>query len=129
MIGKQKTLLGITTIAFTSFLLIGQNNLEAPIEVQEETPGLIAKAAVSPDSALALAFRAVPNGQIIEAEIEDEGDGLVYSFDIQSPNHEGLFEVLVDALTGVVGEPEPEGEDDLESEDDSDPDEEDDDFD
>lgn len=74
-----------------------------PLPVKEEKPGLLARAKVTPDSARAIALRAVAKGgKIAAAEIEEEGGKLVYSFDIKIPRKKGIDEVLVDAMTGKV---------------------------
>ena len=58
---------------------------------------------MTPDSARAVALRAVAKGgKIAAAEIEEEGGKLVYSFDIKIPKKKGIDEVLVDAKTGKV---------------------------
>ena len=44
----------------------------------------------------------VTNGQIQEAEIEQEHGALVYSYDIKVPGKSGIDEVLVNAKTGAV---------------------------
>ena len=74
-----------------------------PVPIKEEKPGLLARAQVTPDSARAIALRAVAKGgKIASAEIEEEGGKLVYSFDIKIPRKKGIDEVLVDAMTGEV---------------------------
>ena len=74
-----------------------------PVPIKEEKPGLLARATVTPDSARAIALRAVAKGgKIAAAEIEEEGGKLVYSFDITIPRKKGIDEVLVDARTGKV---------------------------
>ena len=81
----------------------GVNAQSAPVPIKEEKPGLLAQATVTPDSARAVALRAVAKGgKIAAAEIEEEGGKLVYSFDIKIPKKKGIDEVLVDAKTGKV---------------------------
>ena len=81
-----------------------------PVPIKEEKPGLLARATVRPDSARAIALRAVARGgKIAAAEIEEEGGKLVYSFDIKIPRKKGIDEVLVDAMTGKVAGVEHEG--------------------
>ncbi len=70
--------------------------------VKEESPGLQAKAKVPPAQALQIAMTKVPNGVLQEAEIEQEGGKLVYSFDIKVTGKSGSEEVEVDAMTGKV---------------------------
>ena len=76
-------------------------------QVKEEQTGLLAQATVSPDSAAALAKARVP-GRIVEAELEQENDKLVYSFDIKEVGKDALTEVDIDAATGAVLKVEPE---------------------
>jgi len=70
--------------------------------VKEESPGLQAKAKVTPAQALPIAMSKVPNGVLQSAEIEQEHGKLVYSFDIKAPGKSGTEEVVVDATTGKV---------------------------
>lgn len=79
------------------------------VKIAEETPGLMSRAKVSGDSAIALARRTVPNGQITSAELEEEDGKLIYSFDMSVPGKPGVYEVHVDAMTGAVGPVEHEG--------------------
>lgn len=67
----------------------------------EEQPGLFRSAAVSADSATAIAKRRVP-GRITKAALEREGGVLLYSFDIRVPGQRGITEVHVDARTGAI---------------------------
>ena len=73
------------------------------VPIKEEKPGLLARATVNPDSARAIALRAVASGSKIQAaEIEEEDGKLVYSFDIKVPKKKGIDEVLVDAVSGKI---------------------------
>lgn len=69
--------------------------------VTEETSGLLAQAAIGPDSATQLAKAAVP-GRITKAELEREDGVLLYSFDIEVAGEPGITEIHVDAGTGVI---------------------------
>lgn len=71
-------------------------------QVKEAKPGLLRQAAITPDAATRTAMQQVANGQIQEAEIEQEKGKLVYSYDIKVPGKSGIEEVLVDAKTGAV---------------------------
>ena len=82
----------------------------ARVHIKEARPGLAADAVISGDSAVALARAAVPHGRIVEAELEQEGGKLIYSFDIRVPRQKGITEVHVDARTGAVAPLEHEGE-------------------
>jgi uncharacterized membrane protein YkoI len=69
--------------------------------VKEKETGLLAQATITSDSAIAIAKARVP-GRIVEAELEREGDVLVYSFDIKVAGKDALTEVEVDARTGAI---------------------------
>jgi uncharacterized membrane protein YkoI len=81
----------------------------ARVTIKEEKPGLMARAKVSGDSAMVLARKAVPKGQITAAELEEENGALIYSFDLTVVGQRGIFEVHVDAVTGKVAPVEREG--------------------
>ncbi|MEI6741346.1 MAG: PepSY domain-containing protein [Gemmatimonadaceae bacterium] len=72
------------------------------MKVKEDKPGLLAKAKVSPDSAMTIARNAVPGGTITSAEIEMEKGVLIYSFDLSVAGKKGTEEVHVNALTGKL---------------------------
>lgn len=76
-------------------------------QVKEAQTGLLAQATISPDSAVAIAKARVP-GRIVEAELEQDGGTLIYSFDIKMVGKDELTEVNVDALSGAVIKVEPE---------------------
>jgi uncharacterized membrane protein YkoI len=68
-------------------------------ELQLESAGLLDRVTVSPEEARATALELSNGGTIVEAELEEEGDRLIYSFDVQQDDG-GLLEVEVDAMTG-----------------------------
>ena len=70
--------------------------------LKQESPGLLAQARITPDSARAIARRAVPGATIQSAELENEDHKLIYSFDMKVPGRSGIEEVNIDALTGAV---------------------------
>jgi uncharacterized membrane protein YkoI len=80
----------------------------SPIKVEEATPGLLKKAKITPEAALAAAQIKVPNGKFDAAEIEQEDGKLMYSFDFKVAGRTGIDEVSVDAMTGKAGKPEHE---------------------
>jgi|GEM_PF-1377184 len=80
------------------------------IQIVEARPGLAAQATISGSDAITVALNRVPNGDIVEAELEEENGSLVYSFDLRIPGTEGIEEVLVDAHTGNVVSVEHENE-------------------
>jgi uncharacterized membrane protein YkoI len=71
-------------------------------KVVEEESGLLAKASVGVPAAAEAALAAVPGGEIIAAEIENEDNEFIYSLDIRVAGEEGVEEVHVDAMTGAV---------------------------
>ncbi len=79
--------------------------------IAEARPGLADRAGISGDSALAIAGAEFPGGTIVEAEIEEEDGLLVYDIHVRVDGG-GEYEVLIDAMTGVVVDVELEGEDD-----------------
>jgi len=75
---------------------------QADTALKQESPGLLAQAKISPDSARAIARHRIPGGVIHSSELEREGGKLVYSFDIKVAGKKGVDEVLVDAMTGRI---------------------------
>lgn len=71
-------------------------------EIQEDAPGMAAKAKVPGETARATALAKVPGGEVTEASLEEENGRLVYSFDLKVKGQSGIQEVLVDAMTGAV---------------------------
>lgn len=72
------------------------------VRINEDRKGLWNRAMLAPDSAIKIALNTVPGGQIIKAELEEEGGRLIYSFDITTTGKAGEDEVHVDATTGKV---------------------------
>ena len=72
------------------------------VQVKETRPGLLAKATISADSAVALARSRVPNAKVAAGEIEIENGKLIYSFDMKTDGKSGIDEVNVDARSGKV---------------------------
>ena len=83
--------------AFVSAPLLAQT-----VKVSEEKPGLLKKAKITADAAIATALAKVPGGKVDKAEIENEKGKLIYSFDIKVAGKSGIEEVAVDAMTGAV---------------------------
>lgn len=95
-----------------AFLCVGTAVASAQqpsLKVKEDEPGLLAKARITPDSAIRLAQTRIPAGKIRSAEIESEDGRLIYSFDIKTSGRSGIDEVNVDAMTGKVLPVEHEG--------------------
>jgi hypothetical protein len=72
------------------------------VRLKEESPGLLAKAKVTADAAVATAQEKVPKSRLSGAEIEMENGKLIYSFDFKTGGKSGSEEVTVDATTGAV---------------------------
>lgn len=89
---------------YISAMLIGLTAAcsSGDLTIEEDAPGLAARAAVDGQTAMSTALRSVPGGDIEKAVIEEEDGRLVYSFDIEVEGREGIEEVLVDAMTGAV---------------------------
>ena len=103
----MRTISRTTLFALGMFAAVGAANAQtaaqpATPQVKEAKPGLLKQATITPDAATRTAMQKVPNGQIQEAEIEQEHGKLVYSYDVKVPGKSGIDEVLVDAKTGAV---------------------------
>lgn len=70
--------------------------------VKEGSPGLFRSAKLTPDSAVAMVQRLVPNGRLLFGELEREEGRLVYSFDLKDGTRPGVREIWLDASTGRV---------------------------
>lgn len=94
-------------ITLTIAALAGSSPLSAQEKastkrMNEESPGLLAKATITPDAARKLATDRVANSTISKEELEVEDGKLVYSFDLKVAGKSGIEEVLIDAKTGKV---------------------------
>jgi hypothetical protein len=69
---------------------------------EEPAAALSDSAKVDSATARRTALAKVPNGKILQEELEREGGRLIYSFDIKSGTKPGVEEVQVDALDGSV---------------------------
>ena len=82
--------------------LVAQEMARPAVTVNEEKPGLLTQARISPDSATKVAQGRLTKAVIQSAEIEVEDGHLMYSFDMKQPGKSGIEEVQVDAHTGKV---------------------------
>jgi uncharacterized membrane protein YkoI len=73
-----------------------------PVSLQEDRAGLLAQVKVSEANARLIAMQRVPGGRIVEAELEEEGGRLLYSYEIRAANGRDVVEVQIDARTGAV---------------------------
>jgi hypothetical protein len=79
------------------------------VKVEESKPGLLKKAKVTSEAAIATAQAKLPNAKLKAAEIEEENGKLIYSFDFETAGKTGIDEVNIDAVTGkLVGKVEHE---------------------
>ena len=89
-------------LSLVGVLTSSVGSAQAGRPMKEEKAGLLVRATVAPDSARRLALAQVPNGRIMEEEIEEENGKLVFSFDIKVPGKSGVDEVQIDARSGAL---------------------------
>src|SRR5258708_10431890 len=94
---KIKTLM-FSTVA--TALLVG---LAACVSESAKEANLEARAKITKADAEKTALAKVPNGTVKEAEIEEEKDKLIWSFDVATPAPTDTTEVAGDATNGEVG--------------------------
>ncbi len=78
--------------------------MQPPAMEPDEMPAdaLLARARIPRADATRTALAQVPNGTIQAAELEDEHQKLVWSFDIAQPDSRDITEIQVDAVTGDI---------------------------
>jgi uncharacterized membrane protein YkoI len=103
--GTLATLATLAALAALAALAVAAPALMAQgVKVTENTPGLLKRAKITADSAIAVAKARLPKATIAAGEIERENGKLIYSFDFRTPGRSGTDEVNVDAMTGrLVG--------------------------
>jgi hypothetical protein len=94
---RYAIMLTILALTATAPVLAAQG-----VKVTETKPGLLKKAKITSDSAIAVAKARLPKATIDAAEIEEENGKLIYSFDFKTAGKSGIDEVNVDALTGKL---------------------------
>jgi hypothetical protein len=72
---------------------------DAALEVS--SPELLDRASISSDQARAVALERSGGGTIVEAELEEERDRLLYSFEVRQADG-NILELDVDAMTGEL---------------------------
>lgn len=72
------------------------------VKVTEAAPGLLKRAKIASDAAIASAQAKVPTGKLDTAEIEEEDGKLIYSLVFKIAGKTGVEEVAVDAMNGKV---------------------------
>ena len=86
----------------TPFLLLTHAASAQAVVIKEESPGLMALAKITGDSALKVARKRVPNSTMTSGELEKEHGKLVFSFDLAVAGKPGIEEVQVDAVSGAI---------------------------
>jgi uncharacterized membrane protein YkoI len=93
----------VRPILFAAVLIAGVARAAAVnADCKEEKPGLAAKARVSCSEARKTALARVGSSEVKDAELEEEGGKLVYSFDLAVRGKMGIEEVQVDAVSGKI---------------------------
>ena len=69
---------------------------------EEKQSAFASRAKISRADAEKAALAKIPDGKIVEGELEEEGGKLIWSFDISRPGTKNISEVHVDALNGNV---------------------------
>ena len=87
----------LLTLAFLASL-----GLTAACANDKEEAQLLKQAKVTKAQAEMIALKKAPDGTVKDAEIENEGGKLVWSFDITRPGTKDITEILVDAMTGKI---------------------------
>ncbi|MGI8432278.1 MAG: PepSY domain-containing protein [Chthoniobacterales bacterium] len=85
----------------TGVILAGLGT-SALLAAGETDAQLLKQAKISKTQAEQIALARVPDGKIRSAEIENEHNALVWSFDITKPGTKDITEVLVNAKTGKI---------------------------
>jgi uncharacterized iron-regulated membrane protein len=90
------------TVVLIAFAVAAPALMAQRVKVAENKPGLLKRAKITADSAIAVAKARLPKAVINAAEIEEEDGKLIYSFDMKTAGKSGIDEVNVDALTGKL---------------------------
>lgn len=83
--------------------------IDENLTLHVERPGLLERAAITPERAREIALAFEP-GTIEEAELEEEGERLLYAFDIRTADGRRR-DIEVDAVSGSIVGHEEEGHD------------------
>ena len=115
-----------SSVAMLAALVVGgcaqgdEPAAEEHAALQEESAGLLARAAIAPEQARAIALERAGGGTVTEAELEEEDGLLLYSFEVRQADG-NVIEIEVDAASGeVVSEGEDDADDDDEDDDEDD---------
>ena len=92
-----------TTTAGTA----GQDAPRATIQpgvtvLEEDSPGLLAQATITDAAARAVALERFPNGQIVDAEIDEDDGRVMYKYQLRLASERRGVDVDIDAKTGAI---------------------------
>ena len=97
MLAKTRIALAVAALFVVAPALMAQSE-----KIKETKPGLLKKAKISADSAIAVAKSKLPKATLDAGEIEEEGGKLIYSLDFKTAGKTGIDEVNIDAMTGKL---------------------------
>ncbi|HJS44580.1 MAG TPA: PepSY domain-containing protein [Gemmatimonadales bacterium] len=84
--------------------------------LEEDSPGLLAQATISDAAARAMALERFPNGQIVEAEIDEDAGRVMYKYQLRVVSDRRRVDVDIDAKTGAIVAVDEDDMDDAEDE-------------
>lgn len=70
--------------------------------LEEDSPGLLAQATISDAAARAVALERFPNGQIVDAEIDEDHGRVMYKYQLHVASERRNVDVDIDAKTGAI---------------------------
>lgn len=70
--------------------------------LEEDSPGLLAQATISDAAARAVALERFPNGQIVDAEIDEDHGRVMYKYQLHVASERRTVDVNIDAKTGAI---------------------------
>ena len=97
MLARTRIALAVAALFVVAPALMAQSE-----KIKETKPGLLKKAKISADSAIAVAKSKLPKATLDAGEIEEEGGKLIYSLDFKTAGKTGIDEVNIDAMTGKL---------------------------
>jgi uncharacterized membrane protein YkoI len=92
----------VLTIIVGFMPAVSAGHAQGPVPIHEETAGLLSQATIPPALARLTAFGEVPGAQLIAAEIRQQGNRLVYAFELNFAGRSGNEQVQIDARTGQI---------------------------
>lgn len=70
--------------------------------LEEDSPGLLAQATISDAAARAVALERFPDGQIVDAEIDEDAGRVMYKYQLRLASARRGVDVDIDAKTGAI---------------------------